>query len=355
MVDSRRWRRPPTSALLIFVVLVSLLFFSWRLSKGQSAGSRTEFEFNVSYNASTAAEDPWGRILENDNSDLVEVDGPEGVCILEGCDASYYRRVQAVSEKAGRNVKRMLCGEAAREMRANRPVGNISKKRIIIGVGQGTTGTQTLAYGLSFLGLKVLHFQQHWHPFGVMHDSDRSTFITTGASQFFGQVSNREFEECHRGLDRLDGTLKDDRDIDALFDVPSANFGWDLLRGYPNAHIILSLREPRSWAASRLHHAISAPPYQRPCDRDFLANYTEEGAAEVFDANNQYWICRIPREKLTLVNVFEENSPTIWTKLIIAAGQNVNWTLIENCDFPKVSPWYQNQYNPEFDGLNCSS
>ena len=111
----------------------------------------------------------------------------------------------------------------------------------IIGAGFGRTGTESLKAALEALG-----FGPCYHMSEVLHNMETMLPLWEAA---------------------LDGTLADWGSIfahyQATVDWPACNYYEQLMAAYPDAKVLLSVRDPDSWyesAFSTLYQAIRMPP-----------------------------------------------------------------------------------------------
>lgn len=111
----------------------------------------------------------------------------------------------------------------------------------IIGAGLSRTGTKSLHLALQVLGFNSLHFDQR-----------RLNDILEGA-------------EPNPNFRRYD-------DVDAVSDIPSAFFYRELFQAYPDAKVILTVRELEDWWKSiAVHFNVAHPVSQQPRLRYRLA------------------------------------------------------------------------------------
>ena len=99
----------------------------------------------------------------------------------------------------------------------------------VIGAGLGRTGTASLQQALA-----ILYGAPCYHMSEVIAHSDRVKFWTEVALQ---RKSNEDFREHFK-------------DFAAAVDLPTCLYWEQLLRAYPDAKVILSVRDPDSWVKS---------------------------------------------------------------------------------------------------------
>jgi hypothetical protein len=98
----------------------------------------------------------------------------------------------------------------------------------VIGAGLGRTGTHSLHLALETLGLRSIHF-----------DQERLNDVLFGANQ---APDFRRYD-----------------DVDAVTDVPAAFFYHELLEAYPDAKVVLTVRDIEEWWESIRHHFTIHP------------------------------------------------------------------------------------------------
>jgi len=156
--------------------------------------------------------------------------------------------------------------EIAEQHRCARPVPGwtVSDKPLIINVGEGTTGTRSLATVMRILGYKTCHWckEGHWDP----EDIDSYDYIT---------------------------------------DKPSAFLTWELLQSHPKALFFMTMREPVDWRESRIsNHKKHGPALQAvPCG---ISNQSiaSDNALQTYVAYSAWAKCVLPADRLLVTNFF---------------------------------------------------
>jgi len=240
------------------------------------------------------------------------------------CGRVYIERAGEVDEVARRQIQSLLCGPT-------RPV--FSSKPLIIGAGAGTTGTQSIAYALSLLGLHVLHFTQLWLPWGRIDQTVSNPAQEFSLNRIWGFSSAESSEECLRQGNAFDFSVF--ARLDAVFDSPIPEYSYDLIQGYPNSRVILTLRDPWRWDATRRErHDRPSAHYLRSCGRP-LNDLGNDSSQALFSATNEFIECRTGQDRLLKLDVFDTSKATrLWGDLMDFVGVQ-NHTLRNHCSFPK--------------------
>jgi len=155
--------------------------------------------------------------------------------------------------------------EIAEQHRCARPGSGwtVSDKPLIINVGEGTTGTRSLADVMRKLGYRTCHW-------------------------------------C-RG-DQLDPGEIDSYDY--ITDRPVPFLTWELLQLYPKALFFMTMREPVDWRASRFSNHKKHPQAQAvPCG---ISNQSiaSDNALQTYVAYSAWAKCVLPADRLLVTNFF---------------------------------------------------
>ena len=114
-------------------------------------------------------------------------------------------------------------------LRAVQPIRNTSDAPLIVCVGHGKTATKSLNKALVMLGYHTAHFYGAG-VYGLLWDNAA------------------EWRELRPGRDFLfHGTPS----IDAVLDTPVVDFYHEIMLAYPNAKVVLTVRDPKSWLRSQ--------------------------------------------------------------------------------------------------------
>ena len=102
-----------------------------------------------------------------------------------------------------------------------------SSHPLLLGVGHGKTATKSLNKALTMIGLRTAHFYGAGI-YGLLRDN-------------VAEVGGHPFAL----------SVGDARHVDAVLDTPVVDFYHELLLAYPNARVILTVRDARSWLRSQ--------------------------------------------------------------------------------------------------------
>jgi hypothetical protein len=108
-----------------------------------------------------------------------------------------------------------------------RPQRNTSDFPLLLCIGQGKTATKSLNKALVMLGFRSAHFYGAG-VYGLLYDNA-------------AEATNHHF------LFNVD----EEKHVDAVLDTPVVDFYNEILLAYPNARVILTVRDPRSWLRSQ--------------------------------------------------------------------------------------------------------
>ena len=174
----------------------------------------------------------------------------------------------------------------------------------VIGAGFGRTGTMTLKEALEQLGFAPCH-----HMYEVIQHSEQAPF----------------WEGAARG-EKVDWNLMFDN-YRASCDWPSCSFYKELAEVYPNAKIILTLRDPHAWYRSITNTILPAmkgrivlpngkqvgPPGDfAPLligGKTFGGRFDEEHMISVFNCHNEEVKRVIPKERLLVFDAAQGWKP----------------------------------------------
>ena len=178
------------------------------------------------------------------------------------------------------------------------PGRNTSDFPLLVCIGQGKTATKSLNKAMVMLGFRTAHFYGAGI-YGLLYDNAAEA----GKQDFLFNVN----EEHH---------------VDAVLDTPVVEFYNEILLAYPNARIILTIREPRSWLKSQQKFYCC---YARGC-RNWLAPWrrgsnlvygtecpSKAQALKRYVQHNRNVYDNVPREKLLIMDIPGGDG---WEKLI---------------------------------------
>jgi len=183
----------------------------------------------------------------------------------------------------------------------------------VIGGGFGRTGTSSLKKALEILGLPCYHMDE------VFANRDR------GDPEFWIRATNGMRVDFNEIYGRKDKPYK------ASCDCPSSLFWKEQLKQYPNAKVILTLRDPERWYQScceTIFNRLPSGPFSglganllliqmgvrdmlaQVQVRDFFHNdLSKENAINCYNEHNQRVINECPKEKLFIFEIKEGWEP----------------------------------------------
>mmetsp|Transcript_32700 Transcript_32700/g.106300 ORF Transcript_32700/g.106300 Transcript_32700/m.106300 type:complete len:244 (-) Transcript_32700:136-867(-) len=186
---------------------------------------------------------------------------------------------------------------------------HVNPKPLIIGAGEGTTGTHTVAKLISDTA-RPARTVAHWEL--VYGNRSRE------ASQAYVGLRKRLLaltppERAHFDYDVFDA-------YDGVADSPIPELFPYIYRTYPQARVILSVRNASEWVDSRVrHHPTSPRPFalfdasmeiiknRKKKDRTSRNSLNPSDSALAFAMHNMLVRCLVPPHKLLVVDVF--NTP----------------------------------------------
>jgi len=179
-----------------------------------------------------------------------------------------------------------------------------SDRSIILGAGQGTTATHSLAEGLLQLGRRTAHW--------LTAPPSYCPWMCN-VSQF---VYDEDQGSCRKKYRDFDYTSFPGDDIDAALDSPIPEVFIDVFLSFPNAKWILTTRPSFEWAQRRVANQVKAMlPVQEPCGQfvDLDVNMTK--LAGLMDLHNELVRCLVPPEKLLEIDVWQGSRDGLMKKL----------------------------------------
>lgn len=172
----------------------------------------------------------------------------------------------------------------------------------VIGAGVGRTGTQSLKLALNRLGLGPTH-----HMEDVIADPRRHVPMWAAAAE-----GKPDWDAIFDGYS-------------SAVDWPTASFWKELSALYPDAKVVLSVRNPESWAESffetinkLMAGADQAPPEKQPflqmvkavkAKAGFVAGASKEQLIEAFNAHADRVKQGLPADRLLIYEVKEGWEP----------------------------------------------
>eukprot|EP00747_Dinoflagellata_sp_TGD_P209603 gnl/TRDRNA2_/TRDRNA2_82990_c0_seq1.p1 gnl/TRDRNA2_/TRDRNA2_82990_c0~~gnl/TRDRNA2_/TRDRNA2_82990_c0_seq1.p1 ORF type:complete len:327 (+),score=20.22 gnl/TRDRNA2_/TRDRNA2_82990_c0_seq1:114-1094(+) len=192
-------------------------------------------------------------------------------------------------------------------------------RRVIFGVGSGTTGTRSLHLALQAMGLDGWHFE-------------KAAPWTRNLLDTLGRFTSINKTECRRRLQVYDYAALP-ATVKHVIDSPADQLLIHFLATFPNAKFILSTRPSLEWASKRRRHFETLAPLQDPCGyhvEDFPDN---SHLARLEDAKREFARCIIPKDRLLEFNLFTDSDERI-RGLVQEIGAFVGVPIAANKTFP---------------------
>jgi hypothetical protein len=223
-------------------------------------------------------------------------------------------------------------------------VTTVSDAPLVIGAGEGTTGTHSLSFWVSEITNKTIaHFDFVTHP-GDPRGENAGKWRKNGTKWLKPEYTALDlaYQRIRKDLtevasqtknrDAFDYKLFDD--FGGIFDVPIPQLFPYIFRTYPNAMVVLSTRDADSWVTSRSknHKHATAPLASFFLDH-FIMNTTLDASMYVhhakerpnglgrsttkllFEMYNLMVRCLVPPSQLIEIDVFKMTSTEVKQKL----------------------------------------
>mmetsp|Transcript_40286 Transcript_40286/g.127405 ORF Transcript_40286/g.127405 Transcript_40286/m.127405 type:complete len:309 (-) Transcript_40286:238-1164(-) len=201
------------------------------------------------------------------------------------------------------------------------PVGT-SAHPLLIGASPGTTGTMSLYFALKALGVTTVHYSR---AFNATSGEETTSYREGGGPV---ELLRPLFKSSHPAppVDREAAHRTDLTYLsatDALIDTPTVDLFFELLAAFPNARVLLTARDPATWAASRRkrHPFDQAPLFPLLGFDAPVGALTEEQAAAAFALWHRVVLGSLPRERVLLLDLFGESSEQLWRRLSAFVGR----------------------------------
>lgn len=178
----------------------------------------------------------------------------------------------------------------------------VSKKPLLLSLGQDPTSTSSLAQILEKFGKRVLHccstpaVTNTLTPDYMPALWERSMPTGLGPRSTLGKINYTNIRE----------------DVDAIFDQPVAEVFLYLLKSFPNAKVILTIQNSSAWADSciRHHNASTIIPKQSHCGLlgGYLASrfsFNRKELETLYDMQSDLVRCLVPNDNLLELNPIE--------------------------------------------------
>ena len=197
---------------------------------------------------------------------------------------------------------------------------HVNPKPLIIGAGEGTTGTHTVAKLMSSTGSPartVAHYQLVYGRNATVGKQGNVRQLSEASQAYVGLrkrlMALTPSERAHFDYDVFDA-------YDGVADTPIPELFPYIYRTYPQARVILSVRNASEWVDSRVrHHPTSPRPFalfdasveiimnRNMHDRTSRPSLNPSDSALAFAMHNMLVRCLVPPHKLLVVDVF--NTP----------------------------------------------
>ena len=211
---------------------------------------------------------------------------------------------------------------------------------LIIGASPGTTGTMSLYYALKALDVSVVHYTRQYNASSGVE----STSYELGGGPV--PLLKPLFADTQPAppVDLKAARSADLRFLaatDALLDTPAQEIFFDLLATFPNARVVLTLRDPTAWAASRRQrHPTDRSPVLSLFDIEApIGALSVEQGATALALWHKVVAGSVPVERLLLLDVFSMASDELWRRLCAFLGRPLpprDATTGELPPFPKM-------------------
>mmetsp|Transcript_11021 Transcript_11021/g.27053 ORF Transcript_11021/g.27053 Transcript_11021/m.27053 type:complete len:300 (-) Transcript_11021:97-996(-) len=198
---------------------------------------------------------------------------------------------------------------------------------IILGAGEGTTATRFMARMLASMGFEIGHWEELYsaHPELDPKNTSDLEFLSSNKTRV------QEWKYDHSNLmsikpDELDAfDFKPILDkYEGVMDTPISSLFPYIFRQYPNSKVILSLRDPRQWTKSRVQNhpgaampmmslSVDSPDSLRGSSRS--RTYPNSAFEFWFSVYNTMVTCVVPKTRLLVINVFEQDPEQIAAKM----------------------------------------
>ena len=193
---------------------------------------------------------------------------------------------------------------------------------LLLGASPGTTGTMSLHFALVALGVSSTHYTRQ---FNATSGAETTTYAQGGGPvpllrPLFGEppLSSPAPPVDLDAVDALD--LRFLEATDALLDTPSMEAFFPLQATFPNARVVLTLRDPAAWAASRrARHPSDRVPLLPLLGAPFadvrLGALSEQQAATALALWHRAAAASVAPDRLLVLDLFSTPSDELWRQL----------------------------------------
>ena len=195
---------------------------------------------------------------------------------------------------------------------------------LLIGASPGTTGTMSLYYALMTLGVSTVHYSRQFNASSGTESTSYGQDPPGGPVDFLQPLFRKEHPAPPVDLSLARSTdLRFFSATEALLDTPGMELLFDLLATFPNARVLISSRDPLTWARSRRsrHPGDRVPMFELLGFDVAMAQLSEEQAATAFVLWHKAVTASVPRERLLVVDLFQMRSEELWDRLAEFVGK----------------------------------
>ena len=197
-----------------------------------------------------------------------------------------------------------------------------SQQPLLIGASPGTTGTMSLYYALKLLNISVVHYTRQ---FNASTGRESTSYALGGGPVPLLKPLFRDSQPAPpvdlaavRALDlRFLGCT------DALLDTPTQEIFFHLLATFPNARVVLTLRDPVAWAKSRRrrHPTDRAPVLPLFGVEVPMGALSAEQAATALAMWHKIVAASVAPERLLVLDILGTPSDVLWRRLCAFLGR----------------------------------
>ena len=185
-----------------------------------------------------------------------------------------------------------------------------SDRELVIGAGEGATGTTWLSQRVRNLGYNVAHW-------GLSTGDDLASHSWMKLKRFL--LDQDPVDREHYNFDVISNRLH------GIFDTPVQNLFPYLFKAYPKAKVILTIQQPAKWIKARTYkgydQSIPSIYHRKPLLKEMrdppamTQNNRPQATMLVYEQFNTLVRCIVPKEQLLEVNVVEDGDTLVKQKL----------------------------------------
>lgn len=210
------------------------------------------------------------------------------------------------------------------ERKRLRDLGLQSRKPLLLCPAPGTTATRGLYFTLCKLGVASVHWKRACVAATARkHLCDEGSPLVEGPADIFADiVSAGAFPTeatVNSTLQRI-FAFANHTHLSAMIDTPSAELFWDLYHMFPNAKVILTIRDVEQWALQRVaKHSRTLMPSSQPFGLQ-LTKFSPHQRAYQLLLHYATIACLVPSDRLLLLNYFSESEADIERRIVEFLG-----------------------------------